>query len=90
MTHRAVFGLDVLRLQESMAHLNIKINTIELSSEAHGVMGQTAHVKLTDDGLPVLTGQGKNGHGLIDGTHEDYKLTSLFSTDFSFSSFEQS
>ena len=70
-----------------LAHINFKIKKIALSSEAHGVIGQTSRVKYDENGMPVMAAQDKNGKGVIDGTPEDYELSSLLSTEFKFSVF---
>eukprot|EP00958_Prasinococcus_capsulatus_P012987 scaffold1318_cov388-Prasinococcus_capsulatus_cf.AAC.8 len=71
-----------------LAHLNFKINKIALSSDAHGVIGQTSRVKYDENGMPVLYAQDKNGLGVIDGSAEDYELDSLTSTEFKYSAFQ--
>eukprot|EP00957_Ditylum_brightwellii_P169415 12894513-Ditylum_brightwellii.AAC.1 len=68
-----------------LAHINFKIKKIALSSEAHGVIGQTSRVKYDENGMPVMAAQDKNGKGVIDGTPEDYELSSLTSTEFKYS-----
>ena len=73
---------------EDLAHINFKIKKIALSSEAHGVIGQTSRVKYDENGMPVMAAQDKNGMGVIDGTPEDYELDTLLSTAFKFSVFE--
>jgi len=70
-----------------LAHLNFKINKIALSSDAHGVIGQTSRVKYDDNGMPIMYAQDANGKGVIDGTAEDYEVDSLTSTEFKYSSF---
>eukprot|EP00958_Prasinococcus_capsulatus_P022821 scaffold3261_cov349-Prasinococcus_capsulatus_cf.AAC.1 len=70
-----------------LAHINFKIKKIALSSEAHGVIGQTSRVKYDENGMPVMAAQDKDGKGVIDGTPEDYELSSLTSTDFKYSVF---
>lgn len=70
-----------------LAHINFKIKKIALSSEAHGVIGQTSRVKYDENGMPVMAAQDKNGKGVIDGTAEDYELSSLLSTEFKYSVF---
>mmetsp|Transcript_11120 Transcript_11120/g.40765 ORF Transcript_11120/g.40765 Transcript_11120/m.40765 type:complete len:318 (-) Transcript_11120:182-1135(-) len=70
-----------------LAHINFKIKKIALSSEAHGVIGQTSRVKYDENGMPVMAAQDKNGKGVIDGTPEDYELSSLTSTEFKYSVF---
>ena len=44
--------LDAMDAQE-MAHLNLKLSKIALSSVAHGVVGQTSRIKYTDEGQAV-------------------------------------
>ena len=44
--------LDAMDALE-MAHLNLKLSKIALSSVAHGVVGQTSRIKYTDEGQAV-------------------------------------
>ena len=67
-------------------HLNINFARIELSNTANGIMGVTSRVKYLD-GKPLLTSTGSNGQGIIDGTIEDYELSSVTDTAFKYSQF---
>jgi len=69
------------------SHLNLKIVRVHLSSEAHGILGQTARPKLDTRQQLIVTTEGPNGEGLLDGSIEDYVLESLTSTRFVYSVF---
>jgi len=71
-----------------MAHLNLKLQRVALSSKAHGVIGQTSRLKVDAEGRPVTTAQDKDGKGIIDGVATDYQLDDICSTDFKFSAFD--
>lgn len=49
----------------------------------HGVIGQTAD----HDGI-ARKGKGRNGEGIIEGTYEDYEISSLWASDFKFNQYQ--
>ena len=83
----AAWELDDDAGRESYAHLNFNVKKIALSSQAHGVIGQTSRVKYDANGMPVLYAENKDGMGVIDGIPRDYELDDITSTDFAFSVF---
>jgi len=93
MTHakngRCVFSTPVLQLSirfsvstYSSCHLNMRAKLLaKPPTPMHGVLGQTTNPEKAN-----LEGDGDQGVGVVDGTWEEYRLTSddLFGTDFKY------
>eukprot|EP00958_Prasinococcus_capsulatus_P030181 scaffold7978_cov376-Prasinococcus_capsulatus_cf.AAC.1 len=47
----------------ALAHINLKIRKIKLSSQAHGVLGQTSRIKYDNEGKAVMAAEDKDGKG---------------------------
>eukprot|EP01001_Neometanema_parovale_P004614 NODE_1662_length_1646_cov_134.525279_g1583_i0.p1 GENE.NODE_1662_length_1646_cov_134.525279_g1583_i0~~NODE_1662_length_1646_cov_134.525279_g1583_i0.p1 ORF type:complete len:454 (+),score=50.36 NODE_1662_length_1646_cov_134.525279_g1583_i0:56-1363(+) len=64
-------------------HLNFHVLVLK-KCPSHGILGQTASFKHR------VAPRGYDGEGVIEGTVDDYEVTSLFSTDFKSSLFNNS
>eukprot|EP00898_Chlorokybus_atmophyticus_P002419 jgi/Chlat1/3178/Chrsp22S03408 len=76
-----------IRIHHGM-YIDLQLNSIRqafliasasflLSTQAHGVLGQTVRAKRDEWGHIIMWGEGRNGRGVIDGTPTDYEVASL-------------
>lgn len=70
------------------SHLNLGIVSLELTVMAHGVLGYTKSVQYDTEGNPIMSATGSNGDGLLEGKADDYVVSGLFESDFTYSVFQ--
>mmetsp|Transcript_3156 Transcript_3156/g.11395 ORF Transcript_3156/g.11395 Transcript_3156/m.11395 type:complete len:486 (-) Transcript_3156:155-1612(-) len=66
------------------SHLNLNLNKITLSPNAHGLIGSTQTLNFNEQGRPIMQALTEDGAGVIEGTLADYRVSSLFADDFKY------
>lgn len=77
-------GHDFYGVNCFIGYFNVHFSTKSASVNPHGLLGQTAHhVHLTQH----ITTNSKQGEGEIEGTYQDYIVSSPFADDFKFNQY---
>jgi len=63
--------------QEEYAHVNLRIDHIEITSKANGILGASSRLKYDESGKKIMKGYDKNGLGILEMSVGDYEVPEL-------------